>query len=81
MTKSNDQARLNTQDLVFYIKVQFRCNSSMQGTIHWLDGKKSQKFRSVLELGSLIHDARAKNQSKDISKLGAGSWEEKEIVS
>ena len=46
------------QDLVFYIKVQFRCNSSMQGTIQWMDGKKTETFRSILELGNLINDAK-----------------------
>ena len=69
------------QDLVFYIKIQFRRNSSMQGTIQWMDGKKTSVFRSALELGNLINDAKQKAQGPDNLQHGLGKWEEKEIVS
>ncbi len=69
------------RDLVFYIKVQFRCNSTMQGTLQWMDGKKTAAFRSVLELGSLIKDAKQLstgiiNQTEFYEK-----WEDRESVS
>ena len=47
------------QDQVFFIRVQFRHNSSMQGTVTWLNRNKSRFFRSTLELGHLLHDAYA----------------------
>jgi len=49
------------QELVFYVRVQFRRNTSMQGTIKWIDGHKSSSFRSALELGNLICSACASN--------------------
>jgi len=68
------------QDLVFYIKIQYRCNSSMQGTIQWMDGKKTSVFRSALELGNLINDAKQKAAGTE-GKISSGQWEEKESVS
>ncbi len=68
------------QDLVFYIKIQYRCNSSMQGTIQWMDGKKTSVFRSALELGNLINDAKQKAAGTE-GKISFGQWEEKESVS
>jgi hypothetical protein len=75
---SNNQNK--EQDLIFYIKIQYRCNSSMQGTIQWMDGKKTSVFRSALELGNLINDAKQKAAGNE-GKLVFGKWEEKEIVS
>ncbi len=45
------------QELVFHVRVRFRRNNSMQGTIKWNDGNKSSSFRSALELGNLIFSA------------------------
>ena len=81
MKEKNDQNRQSEQDLVFYVKVQFRCNSSMQGTIQWMDGKKTSKFRSVLELGNLINDARQKAVGNNDGKVDLPEWKDKEIVS
>ncbi len=75
---ANHQKR--EQDLVFYIKIQFRCNSSMQGTIQWMDGKKTSVFRSALELGNLINDAKQKAARAD-EKNSCSQWEDKESVS
>jgi hypothetical protein len=44
-------------ELVFYVRVKFRRNSSMQGKVNWLNEKESKYFRSVLELGNLLYDA------------------------
>ncbi|MDW7728798.1 MAG: hypothetical protein SCJ94_02155 [Bacillota bacterium] len=78
-----DQLKNNSkeQDLVFYIKVQYRCNSSMQGTVQWMDGRKASKFRSVLELGNLINDARQKASGVQQNNISAYKWEDKESVS
>jgi hypothetical protein len=56
----SNECKLKRKDLVFYIRVQYRRNTSWQGTIKWLDGRKSAKFRSVLELAALINDAELK---------------------
>ena len=41
----------------FQVRILFRQNCSWQGTIHWLDGKKEESFRSVLELLILMDSA------------------------
>ncbi len=41
----------------FLIRVQFRQNSSWQGTLVWMEHKESCAFRSLLELLNLLADA------------------------
>ena len=41
----------------FAIKILFRQNASWQGSITWLEGKREQSFRSVLELILLMSTA------------------------
>ncbi|MGI6161634.1 MAG: hypothetical protein ACOYJD_06350 [Christensenellales bacterium] len=45
----------------FLITVQFRYNSSWQGSIKWLNSKKERRFRSALELIKLIDEAVEKS--------------------
>ncbi len=75
-------SRHTNKDLTFYLRVQYRRNTSWQGTIQWLDGRKSVKFRSVLELTNLIHDAKLQAAGKeDNPSLLKKEWINKEIVS
>lgn len=41
----------------FLIEVKFHQNKTWQGTIHWLEKKKVQHFRSSLEMMKLMEDA------------------------
>ena len=41
----------------FAVKILFRQNASWQGSIAWLEGKREEPFRSVLELLLLIDSA------------------------
>ena len=41
----------------FLIRIHFCRNTSWQGTIQWLDGKKTNRFRSFLEMTHLINEA------------------------
>jgi len=41
----------------FLVRVVFRQNSSMQGTLRWVEGKKEANFRSALELMRLLDSA------------------------
>lgn len=75
-------SRKTTKDLTFYLRVQYRCNSSWQGTIQWLDGRKSVTFRSVLELANLINDAKLQAAGQESNKgLLKKEWVDKDIVS
>ena len=41
----------------FVVQVLYRQNATWQGTVRWLDTNKTQPFRSVLELLSLMQEA------------------------
>lgn len=41
----------------FSVKILFRQNTSWQGSVSWLEGKREETFRSVLELLLLIDSA------------------------
>lgn len=56
----------------FLIRVQYQENTSWQGTIHWLERRKSQTFRSLLELIVLLQEALEKGTSPC---TGFHTWE------
>ncbi len=43
----------------FNLRILFRQNASWQGSITWVEGKKEESFRSVLELVLLMNSALA----------------------
>ncbi|MGN1413205.1 MAG: hypothetical protein ACI4WY_03060 [Anaerovoracaceae bacterium] len=53
---SNDECQ-TVNAATFLIRILFRQNASWQGSILWLEGKKEESFRSVLELIFLMNDA------------------------
>jgi len=48
----------------FLVRVLFRQNASWQGSLTWLEGDKSQSFRSVLELVLLMDSALRNGKSE-----------------
>jgi hypothetical protein len=46
-----------TEKTSFVIQVQYQQNATWQGVINWVDAKKTQRFRSVLEMIKLMDDA------------------------
>lgn len=44
-------------DATFVIRVQYRQHASWQGAVTWIDGRKKEYFRSVLDLARLIDGA------------------------
>ncbi len=77
MSSNSSNNKSQHKDLVFFVRVQYRCNSSWQGTIQWLDGKQQVIFRSALELGNLIDNARKQNAGG--TKIA--KWVDKKSVS
>lgn len=59
----NEQGKKAT----FVVQVQFRQNATWQGTITWADEKRTQRFRSTLEMIKLMDDALMEESKK--------SWE------
>ena len=41
----------------FLVRIQYHQNASWQGTIQWLDGRKTLPFRSMLEMIHLMEEA------------------------
>lgn len=56
----------------FTVHVQFRQNASWQGTIEWMEGNKTQRFRSELEMLKLMTNAINFDSESD----GLADWEE-----
>jgi len=70
------------EDAVFLIRVQFRRNTSWQGTLQSMNSRKSCIFRSVLEMGYLIYSERLAALSLDREEgLQLPTWSTKEDVS
>lgn len=59
------------EKLTFVIQVQFRQNSTWQGTITWTEQKKTQRFRSTLEMIKLMDSALAAQGEEEFA-----GWEE-----
>lgn len=63
----------------FLVRIQFRQNATWQGTIQWLEQKKTVPFRSMLEMITLIQEALEEAQASG-SEVRFLSWEDKEEV-
>ncbi len=73
---------MKKEEQTFYLKVQYRNNTSWQGTLQWLDGRKSRRFRSVLELANLIYDTKQKRtDGADNDKVISNKWAKKDSAS
>lgn len=53
-TKLNDTV---FKDKTFIIKIKYQQNYSIQGSIQWVDSKKTVNFRSMMELIMLINES------------------------
>lgn len=51
----------------FIIEVLDTKDSSWQGKVNWVDGKKEQTFRSVMELLRLIDSVVAEDEERQLS--------------
>lgn len=69
----SDLTKQNDCKATFTIQIQFQQNATWQGTIAWVEGRKSQKFRSELEMLKLMMEAVAANES-DKAKEALSTW-------
>lgn len=49
----------------FLVRVLYQENATWQGTVTWVDGKKTYTFRSELELIRLMDSILTQNRSKN----------------
>lgn len=54
---STDQQTQEGKAGTFAVRILFRQNASWQGSVAWLEGKREERFRSVLELVLLMDGA------------------------
>ena len=79
-----DQSRRDANQSVdrkpsFFIRILFRQNASWQGEIQWMEGQKTRRFRSALEMMALIHEAVEISEGPDsVNRLR--SWSDEESV-
>ena len=59
------------------MRVLFRRNASWQGEVQWLEGEKTKSFRSVLELISLMQEAKEASGSPE-ADYTLRTWESPE---
>ena len=60
----------NTSDnskTTFVVNVQYRQNSSWQGSITWVEQNRTQNFRSVFEMIQLMNEASCQGEIQKIS--------------
>lgn len=77
---TQEETSLSIGGASFLIRIQFRQNASWQGTIQWLEEKKTRVFRSELELMMLINEA-AEKANLNGTETKIYTWESKEEVS
>lgn len=65
---SNNAAIEPGEKATFIVHVQFRQNANWQGNIQWVESKKSQKFRSTLEMIKLMDEALESLSHEDSAK-------------
>ncbi len=57
MRKKDSGNTFSIGGATFLVRIQYRQNTSWQGTVQWLEEKKTCVFRSELELMMLINKA------------------------
>ena len=63
------------------VRIQFRQNASWQGTVQWLEGKKTLPFRSMLELVHLLREATEMEPGTPETEAQFHTWSDREEVS
>lgn len=52
--RAAEESRIGGMEATFAVRIQFRQNSSWQGSVKWLEGEQELQFRSALELVCMI---------------------------
>lgn len=65
----------------FALHIQFRQNASWQGSLAWMEARRSVAFRSVLEMAFLIEQAVCFAAGQSPVQPREYSWKQKESVS
>lgn len=63
MEETKEKKLPRGEKATFVVSVQFRQNATWQGTVSWSEQKETRRFRSMLELISLMNDALIEDDS------------------
>ena len=55
--KNHEGINKQSQKPTFFVRILYCQNTSWQGEIQWMEGKRTKRFRSALELLTLIQEA------------------------
>ncbi|RQD78662.1 MAG: hypothetical protein D5R97_00130 [Candidatus Syntrophonatronum acetioxidans] len=80
MDNKNKEAINPYKEITFLVRIQYRHNASWQGTLSWLEGKKTIRFRSLLELILLMQEA-LEESGASCATCQFKEWKDKEEVS
>lgn len=69
LTGQTDEVSYKGKSATFSVKVLFRQNTSWQGSVSWLEGKREETFRSVLELLLLMDSAARVDDSTAVNEM------------
>ncbi|MDD6604680.1 MAG: hypothetical protein PUE96_02035 [Oscillospiraceae bacterium] len=64
------EEQLSGQTATFAIRVAFRQNANWQGSVTWLEKKREESFRSVLELLLLMNSAVSGEKEESAATAG-----------
>ncbi|MGI6664896.1 MAG: hypothetical protein ACOX3W_05760 [Christensenellaceae bacterium] len=53
---------IEEKNATFTIQIKYRQNATWQGSINWAEGKKTENFRSELELMNMIDDVLVREE-------------------
>ena len=68
-----DGEKAKVYESTFLVKIKYRQNSSWQGSVQWVEGEKTQNFKSCLELMRLMDMAAASSGGES-----GADWEPKD---
>ena len=60
------------KDNTFIIKIMNKQNSTWQGSVNWVEGETTQRFRSALEMLKLMDGALEENEGSGEEKVEGG---------
>ncbi|HEX2986224.1 MAG TPA: hypothetical protein VHO71_05345 [Caproiciproducens sp.] len=58
---------LQNEKTTFVVNIQYRQNATWQGTITWVEGERTQRFRSSFEMLKLMEEATRRGEIDAIS--------------
>jgi len=66
------EKRETKQAATFILQIKFRQNNTWQGSLEWVEKKKTMMFRSALELIKIIDSTKDQGYQVEVFDIGNG---------